>query len=146
MVLDTGPAAQAEARLGSVFVTVYGDVGGFASHYYPLPREDFEAALLASIAGGGALQPVGRADDPDFLLTVGLIRMVTPQWSGRVTLETSWSVSSPATGEQLSRQAIEATAPAEFSKKREATEAAAQMNIAEGLAWLEQVIETYSAN
>lgn len=68
--------------------------------------------------------------------------MVAPHWSGRVTLETSWSVSSAATGEPLSRQAIEATAPAEFAKKREATEAAAQMNIAEGLAWLEQVIET----
>ena len=145
MVLETSSAAQAEARLGSVFVTVYGDVGGLASHYYPLPSEDFESALLASMASGGSFQPVARANDPDFLLTVGLIHMAAPHWSGRVTLETSWSVSSTATREQLSRQAIEATAPAGFSKKREATEAAAQMNIAEGLSWLEQVIETYSA-
>jgi hypothetical protein len=143
MAVAAMPAA--EARLGTVCITVYGDdVGGFASHYYPLPREDFEAALLESIVSGGAFQPVARDSHPDFLVTVGLVHLVAPQWSGRVTLETSWSVTSAITGERIARQAIQATTPSPFAKVRDATEAAAQENIAEGLAWLEQVIENYS--
>jgi hypothetical protein len=145
MAVTVMPAA--EARLGTVCITVYGDdVGGFASHYYPLPREDFEAALLESVSTGGAFQPVARDSHPDFLVTVGLVHLVAPQWSGRVTLETSWSVTSAETGEAIARQAIQATTPAPFSKVRDATEAAAQENIAEGLAWLEQVIESYSTS
>jgi hypothetical protein len=146
MVLASSPAAATAAgEFGSVFVTVYGQAGGFASHYYPLPREDFEAALLESMASGGVFQPVRQTDDPDFLVTVGLVHMEAPYWSGRVTLETSWSVTSAATGEALGREAITAMAPAEFSKKREATEAAAQENIAEGLAWLESVVGAHNA-
>jgi hypothetical protein len=143
MAVANMPAA--EGRLGTVCVTVYGDdVGGFASHYYPLPREDFEAALLESLSAGGALQPVARDSHPDFLVTVGLVHLVAPQWSGRVTLETSWSVTSVETGEPIARQSIQATAPSPFAKQRDATEAAAQENIAAGLAWLERVIESYS--
>ena len=56
MVVAATPAG--EARLGSVYLTVYGDdVGGFASHYYPLPRGDFEAALLKSVSTGGVFLP-----------------------------------------------------------------------------------------
>ena len=41
-------SVSAEDRV-SLAVTVYGDdVGGLASHYYPLPRADFEKALLGS--------------------------------------------------------------------------------------------------
>jgi hypothetical protein len=131
-------------RLGTVCVTVYGeDVGGFASHYYPLPRADFEGALIDSMVASGAFTPVARSADPDFLVTVGLIRLVQPQGSGHVTLETSWSVRSAATGEKIARKSITVTTPASFFKKKEATETAAQKNIAEGLAWLAIIVQPY---
>ena len=143
MAVASAPASV--AQLGTVCVTVYGDdVGGFASHYYPLPRADFEAALLESMAAGGAFAPVARSADPDFLVTVGLIHLVAPQGSGHVTLETSWSVASAATGEEIARKSIRATTPASFFKKQEATEAAAQLNIAEGLSWLTAVVESHA--
>ena len=132
-------------QLGTDCVTVYGeDVGGFASHYYPLPRADFEAALVDSMAMGGAFAPVARSADPDFLVTVGLIHLVQPQGSGRVTLETSWSVASATTGEEIARKSITVTTPASFFKKQEATETAAQLNIAEGLAWLTTVVGSHA--
>jgi hypothetical protein len=137
----------AESSLGTICVTVYGDdVGGFASHYYPLPREDFEDALIHSIIKGGIFRPVPRAGEPDVLVTVGLIQLVAPHWSGRVTLETSWAVSSPVTGEVIARKSIQATTPSPFGKVRDATETAAQMNISEGLAWLETVVAEHTAS
>ena len=45
-VADYPQIEEGEASLGTLAITVYGEnVGGFASHYYPLPREDFEKAL-----------------------------------------------------------------------------------------------------
>lgn len=142
MAVASAPAGV--SQLGTVCVTVYGeDVGGFASHYYPLPRADFEAALVDSMLSGGAFAPVERSADPDFLVTVGLIHLVAPQGSGRVTLETSWSVAAATTGEEIARKAITVTTPASFFKKQEATETAAQLNIAEGLSWLAAVVGAY---
>jgi hypothetical protein len=142
-VADAGPGV---GSLGSICVTVYGnDVGGLASHYYPLPREDFESALLESLSASGVLVPVTMSGDPDYLLTVGLIRLVQPQGSGRVTLETSWTVTSAVTGERIARRSIEVTTPATFFKKQEATETAARLNIAEGLSWMERVVALHDA-
>ena len=106
--------------------------------------EELVETLGATPRKFSAFAPVARSADPDFLVTVGLIHLVAPQGSGRVTLETSWSVASAATGEEIARKSIRATTPASFFKKQEATEAAAQLNIAEGLSWLTAVVESHA--
>jgi len=120
----------------SLAVAVYGDVGGFASHYYPLSREDFEQALLQTLSNSGIFRSISSESDADFKLSVGLMRLVQPQWSGPVTLETTWAVTSPSVSLELARESIISIAPASFSGKREATEAATQKNILDGISWL----------
>ena len=133
---------QGPPELATLYVTVYGDdVGGFASHYYPLPRSDFEAALLDSIAHSKLFAASPDPAKADYAISVGLISLVAPQWSGTVTLETSWAVSDAETRSEIGRQMIKAAAPAAFSKKREATEGAARANIEAGLEWLRDVLE-----
>jgi hypothetical protein len=138
MAVADFPATQVgEASLATLSITVYGDdVGGFASHYYPLPRADFERALLESISRGGLFAAAPKGTDSDYNVSVGLIHMIAPQWSGTVTLETSWAISKPGTREEIGRRMIKTETPASFSKQRQATEKAAQMNIAEGIDWL----------
>jgi hypothetical protein len=133
---------QGPPELATLYVTVYGeDVGGFASHYYPLPRADFEVALLETIARSKLFAASPEPGDADYAISVGLISLVAPQWSGTVTLETSWAVSDPATRSEIDRQMIKEATPASFSKKREATEGAARANIEAGLEWLRGVLE-----
>lgn len=126
----------------SLSVTVYGDVGGFASHYYPLPREDFEQALLQTLSNSGVFRSVSSGGDADFRLSVGMMQLVQPQWSGNVTLETTWAVTSTSVSLELARKSISSISPASFSQKREATEAAAQKNISDGITWLLAIIES----
>lgn len=142
MSIDTVPAAaQSVTPPGTtLFVTVYGNAGGFASHYYPLPREDFEAALKNSIAANALFGESPASDGADFDLNVGLVSLVAPKWSGTVTLETSWSVSSGSGGEVIARKMIRSEEPSPFGKVREATEEASRKNIEYGLAWLESTI------
>lgn len=120
----------------SLAVAVYGDVGGFASHFYPLSREDFEQALLQTLSNSGIFRSVSSGGDADFRLSVGLMQLVQPQWSGTVTLETTWAVTSTSDSLELARKSINSIAPASFSQKREATEAATQKNILDGISWL----------
>lgn len=134
---------QGPPELATLYVTVYGeDVGGFASHYYPLQRADFEAALLDTIAGSKLFAASPDPENADYTISVGLISLVAPQWSGTVTLETSWAVSDPATRSEIARQMIREATPASFSRKREATEGAARANIEAGLEWLQHIIES----
>lgn len=129
----------------SLAVTVYGDdVGGFASHYYPLPRADFEKALLESLSKSGRFETMPRGSESDFKLSVGLIQLIQPQWSGTVTLETSWAISSATTGTEITRRSIRVEKPASFSKKREATESVAQASIVEGIEWLNGIVDANS--
>ncbi len=126
----------------SLAVTVYGDdVGGFASHYYPLPRAEFEKALLESLAKSGRFETMPRGGESDFKLSVGLIQLIQPQWSGTVTLETTWAISSARTGTGITRRSVRVEKPASFSKKREATESAAQASIVEGIEWLNSIVD-----
>ena len=126
-------------------VTVYGDdVGGFASHYYPLPRADFEKALIESLAASGRFVVLQGEPGSDFQLSVGLIQLIQPQWSGTVTLETTWAVVSTGTGMEIARRPVRVQTPAKFSKKREATESAAQANITEGIEWLVGIVGTHT--
>lgn len=142
----TEPQITAAAERGiALDVTVYGDdVGGLASLYYPLPRADFEKALLASLASTNRFRVVPRGSDADFRLSVGLVQLIQPQWSGTVTLETAWSVTAAATGAEIARRPVRVEQPASFSKKREATELAASASIAEGIKWLGEVVEPRS--
>jgi len=129
----------------SLAVTVYGDdVGGFASHYYPLPRADFEKALLESLSNSGRFETVPRGGESDFKLSVGLIQLIQPQWSGTVTLETTWAISSAGTDTEITRRSVRVEKPASFSKKREATEFVAQASIVEGIDWLVGIVDTDS--
>ena len=139
MTGDIAPVPQSTEppEIATVFVTVYGDdVGGFASHYYPLPRSDFEQALLNTIASDSNFAAATSQGDADYAVNVGLISLVAPQWSGNVTLETSWSITTLGEREELGRQMIRTTSPSPFSKRREATEEAARTNIVAGLEWL----------
>jgi hypothetical protein len=137
---------QGPPELATLHVTVYGDdVGGFASHYYPLPRADFEAALLDTIARSELFAASPDPAKADYAISVGLISLVAPQWSGTVTLETSWAVSDPRTGSEIARHMIKEATPSPFAKKREATEAAASANIETGLEWLQHIIENAAA-
>jgi hypothetical protein len=123
--------------IANLFVTVYGDsVGGFASHYYPLPREDYEAALLETLAANTDFAASPTPEDADYDVNVGLISLVAPKWSGTVTLETTWSITAPNRGEEIARQMIRSEAPSPFGKVRDATEEAARKSIDSGLAWL----------
>jgi len=125
----------------AIKVTVYGEnVGGFASHYYPLPREDFESALLKSMLDSGRLSVKSDSGEAVYDISVGLIQLIQPQWSGTVTLETSWAVYDHRTNEEVSRHAIRVQEPASFSRKREATELAAKTTITEGIKWIFQVM------
>ena len=123
-------------------VTVYGDkVGGFASHYYPLPRADFEKALIESLTGSGRFKVLDDSTGSDFKLSVGLMQLIQPQWSGTVTLETTWSVISTGTGMELGRRPVRVQKPAAFGEQREATELTAQESITEGIEWLTGIVE-----
>ncbi|MDH3621953.1 MAG: hypothetical protein OER91_13735 [Gammaproteobacteria bacterium] len=124
-------------QIATVFVTVYGDdVGGFASHFIPLPRSDFEKALLDTIAGSRLFAATSDPAAADYALNVGLISLVVPQWSGTATLETSWSITTPVAREEISRKMVRTSSPSPFSRQREATENSAKTNIAAGLKWL----------
>jgi len=139
---ETIVASYGPPELATLFITVYGeDVGGFASHYYPLPRADFEAALLDTVARSKLFASSPDPGKADYAVSVGLISLVAPQWSGTVTLETSWAVSDPAARGEIARQMIREAAPASFTRKREATEGAARANIEAGLEWLQVIIE-----
>lgn len=129
----------------SLSVTVYGDdVGGFASHYYPLPRADFEKALLESLSKSGRFNTGILGGESDFKLSVGLIQLIQPRWSGTVTLETTWTISSAGTDTETTRRSVRVERPASFSKKREATESVAQASIAEGIEWLVSIVDADS--
>lgn len=138
MAADTSvaPVSSGPPEIATISVTVYGDVSGFASHYYPLPREDYEAALMDSIAKSKFFAAATAPENADFDVNVGLISLVAPKWSGTVTLETSWSVTLPNGGDEVARQMIRSEAPSPFSKVREATEEAARKSIDSGLTWL----------
>ena len=137
------PQSSEPPEIATVFITVYGDdVGGFASHYYPLPRSDFEQALLSTIASDRNFAAAANRNDADYAVNVGLISLVAPQWSGNVTLETSWSITTLVGREELARQMIRTTSPSPFSKRREATEEAARTNIVAGLEWLAEQLST----
>jgi hypothetical protein len=124
-------------KIATLFITVYGEnVGGFASHYYPLPREDYEAALRDSIARSELFACSATPEDADYDVSIGLISLVAPKWSGTVTLETSWSVKTPDRGDEIARQMIRSETPSPFGKVRESTEEVARMSIDSGLAWL----------
>lgn len=131
-------------QIATLFVTVYGeDVGGFASHFYPLPRSDFETALLNTIANSELFAAASSPANADYSVNVGLISLVAPKWSGNVTLETSWSVTTPDTREEILRKMVRTSSPSPFAKQREATEESAKTNIAAGLSWLaEQLAPT----
>jgi len=134
-------AAGEAPKIATLFITVYGeDVGGFASHYYPLPREDYEAALKDSIARSELFATSATPDDADYDVNVGLISLVAPKWSGTVTLETSWSVTAPNRGDEIARQMIRSETPSPFGKVRESTEEVARMSIDSGLAWLDATL------
>jgi len=136
----SAPVSSGPPKIATISLTVYGDVSGFASHYYPLPREDYEAALRDSIARSELFAAATTPDNADYDVNVGLISLVAPKWSGTVTLETSWSVTLPNGGDEVARQMILAEAPSPFSKTREATEAAAGKSIDSGLAWLQMTL------
>ena len=130
-----------------VKVTVYGEnVGGFASHYYPLPREDFENALLKSMVDSGRFVIKSNNGETAYDISVGLIQLIQPQWSGTVTLETSWTVYDHRSKDEVSRRAIRVEKPASFTRKREATELAAQSTIVEGIEWTFKTIKENSQN
>ena len=135
------PAASGPPSIATLHVTVYGDAGGFASHYYPLPREDYEAALLNAIANSGSFAASATPGQADYDVNVGLISLVAPQWSGTVTLETTWSITGPGRGDDIARQMIRSAVRSPFGKVRESTEEAARMSIESGLAWLESALE-----
>lgn len=123
-------------------VAVYGDeVGGFASHYYPLPRADFEQALIESLVASGRFVVLQDETGSDFNLSVGLIQLIQPQWSGTVTLETTWSVYSAGTGMEVGRRPVRVQKPSAFGEKRKATELTAQESITEGIEWLAGIVE-----
>lgn len=140
MTVVSYPASGADTV--KLAVTVYGDeVGGFASHYYPLPRADFEKALIESLAGSGQFKVLQNDAGSDFKLSVGLMQLIQPQWSGTVTLETTWSLFSTRTDMEVARRPVRVQKPAAFSEKREATELAAQESIREGIEWLSGIVE-----
>lgn len=141
----SAPAISGPPEIATLSVTVYGDVGGFASHYYPLPREDYDAALRDAIAKSALFAAGATPGDADFSVNVGLISLVAPKWSGTVTLETSWSVTLPG-GDEIARQMIRSEAVSPFSKIREATEEAARISIDSGLEWLATTLEPISQN
>lgn len=128
----------------SLAMVVYGEAGGFASHYYQLPREDVEDALFQTLESSGIFRSVAVGGEADYKLSVGLMHLVQPQWSGTVTLETTWALTSTTAGRELKRETIRSTAPASFSEKREATEAAVRRNIEQGIGWMLSVIEEES--
>lgn len=133
----SAPVSSEPPKIATLFITVYGEnVGGFASHYYPLPREDYEAALRNSIAGNELFASSATPENADYDVNIGLISLVAPKWSGTVTLETSWSVTKPGRGDEIARQMIRSETPSPFGKVRESTEAVARMSIDSGLAWL----------
>ena len=138
------PISSAPPKIATISVTVYGDAGGFASHYYPLPREDYDAALRDSIAKSELFASSATPESADFDVNVGLISLVAPKWSGTVTLETSWSVTLPNGGDEIARHMIRTEAPSPFSKVREATEEAARQSIDSGLEWLQETLEPES--
>ena len=138
--VKSAPVSSGPPKIATISLTVYGDVSGFASHYYPLPREDYDAALRNSIAKSELFAATEIPENADFDVNVGLISLVAPKWSGTVTLETSWSVGLPNGGNEIARQMIRAEAPSPFSKTREATEAAAKKSIDSGLAWLHKTL------
>jgi hypothetical protein len=140
--VGSAPTSSAPPEIATISVTVYGDVGGFASHYYPLPQEDYDAALGDSIAKSELFAASATPESADFDVNVGLISLVAPKWSGTVTLETSWSVTLPNGGDEIARHMIRTETPSPFSKVREATEEAARQSIDSGLAWLQETLET----
>ena len=128
----------------SLAMVVYGEAGGFASHYYQLPREDVEDALFQTLENSGIFRSVVVGGDADYKLSVGLMQLAQPQWSGTVTLETTWALTSTSVGRELRRETIRTTAPASFTEKREATEAAVRKNIQQGIGWMLTVIDQAS--
>ena len=130
----------------SLAVIVYGEVGGFASHYYQLPREDVERALFQTLERSGLFNSVAVGGEADYKLSVGLIQLVQPQWSGTVTLETTWALTSTESGTELARQSIRTTSPSSFAEKREATEDATRKNIEEGIDWMLSIIDEAQAS
>jgi len=128
----------------SLAATVYGEAGGFVAHYYELPREDVEQALLLTLQNSSIFRSVTLGGEADYKLAVGLMHLVQPQWSGTVTLETTWSLASSAAGGEPARMTIKTTSPASFTEKREATEAATIRNFEEGIAWMLSVIDQES--
>lgn len=140
----SAPVSSGPPEIATISVTVYGDVGGFASHFYPLPREDYDAALREAIARSVHFASSATPEGADFDVNVGLISLVAPKWSGTVTLETSWSVTLPGGGDEIARQMIRTEAASPFSKIREATEEAARKSIDSGLAWLQTTLEPAS--
>lgn len=130
----------------SLAIVVYGEVGGFASHYYQLPRENVERALFQTLERSGVFRSVAMGGDADYKLSVGLIQLVQPQWSGMVTLETTWALTSTISGTELARQSIRTTSPSSFADKREATEDATRKNIVEGINWMLSIIDEARTN
>ena len=125
----------------SIRIKVFGDdVGGLTSAGYPLPRIDYEQALTKSLVDSDMFRDVLSAGDADILLTVGLMQLIQPQMSGKVTLETTWSISGTAAKSMAATTAIRTEKLAEFSTKREATERAAQESIRLGMRWLDEVL------
>lgn len=122
-------------------ITVFGDdVGGFTSAAYPLPRDAYEKALIKSLLDSDMFEAVLSAGDADLVLTVGLIQLIQPQMSGKVTLETTWSIKQTAAGSTIASTAIQTEKLADFSTKREATERAAQESIRLGMRWLNDIL------
>ncbi len=148
------PAREAEMTIADVVSTqnydaslsiaVYGDVGGFASMYFDLPREDVEDALFRTLENSGIFRSVAVGGEADYKLSVGLMHLVQPQWSGTVTLETTWALTSTSAGRELNRETIRSTAPASFTEKREATEEATIRNFQQGINWMLSVIDQES--
>lgn len=137
----SAPVSSEPPEIATLFVTVYGeDVGGFASHYYPLPREDFEAALRNSIATSSRFAATSTRESADYEVNVGLISLVAPKWSGTVTLETTWAITAPNGGEEIARKMIRSETPSPFGKIRDATEEVAKMCIDSGLEWMDSTL------
>ncbi len=138
------PASSGPPKIATVFITVYGDVGGLASHYYPLPSENYEAALLSSIAANESFAASPTPEGADYDVNVGLISLVAPKWSGTVTLETSWSITAPNRGDEIARKMITSEKRSPYGKVRDATEEAAAMSIESGIAWLSSALDSES--
>jgi hypothetical protein len=133
----------ARTHEASLSIVVYGEnVGGFASRAYPLSRDQFESALLESVVESRLFDSTGIGGDGDIALTVGLMQLIQPQWSGTVTLETTWTISDARSNGELSRKSIVVQQPSPFGETQKATETVARETIRQGIAWMEEVLDT----